>query len=222
MAAGAFLDAEPWVDWSWVSTHIPTVLGDLGQHVELTVISLVAGAIIALPLGVAAYRWTGLRLPALGLFGAFYTIPSLAFFALMVPYTGISELTALIPLTGYNVLILLRNVIVGLDEVPKDVLDAADGMGYRAFARLVQVELPLALPAMLAGLRVATVSTIGIVTIAWVIDLGGLGELIYQGFIESFRTPLTVGMVLCVALALFADVLLAGAQRVLTPWARSA
>jgi osmoprotectant transport system permease protein len=222
MAVRAFLDAEPWVDWSWVSMHVPTVLGDLGQHLELTVISLVAGSLIALPLGVAAYKVTGLRLPALGLFGAFYTIPSLAFFALMVPYTGISELTALIPLTGYNVLILMRNVIVGLDEVPKDVLDAADGMGYRPLARLLQVELPLALPAMLAGLRVATVSTIGIVTIAWVIALGGLGELIYQGFIESFRTPLTVGMVLCVALALVADLLLAGAQRALTPWARQA
>ena len=214
------LDAEPWVDWAWVATHVPTVLGDLGQHVELAVISLAGGTLIALPLGVAAYRWSGLRLPALGLFGAFYTIPSLAFFALLVPYTGISELTALVPLTGYNVLILLRNVIVGLDEVPKDVLDAADGMGYRAFARLVQVELPLALPAMLAGLRVATVSTIGIITIAWVIALGGLGELIYQGFIESFRTPLTVGMVLCIALALVADVSLAGVSRFVTPWAR--
>ena len=214
------LDAEPWIDWSWVSSHVPTVLGDLGQHVELTAISLVGGIVIALPLGVAAYRWTGLRLPALGLFGAFYTIPSLAFFALMVPYTGISELTALVPLTGYNVLILLRNVIVGLDEVPRDVLDAADGMGYRPFARLVQVELPLALPALLAGLRVATVSTIGIITIASVLDLGGLGELIYQGFIESFRTPLTVGMVLCIALALVADVSLAGVSRLVTPWAR--
>ena len=214
------LDAEPWVDWAWVTSHVPTVLGDLGQHVELTAISLVGGIVIALPLGVAAYRWTGLRLPALGLFGAFYTIPSLAFFALMVPYTGISELTALVPLTGYNVLILLRNVIVGLDEVPRDVLDAADGMGYRPFARLVQVELPLALPALLAGLRVATVSTIGIITIASVLDLGGLGELIYQGFIESFRTPLTVGMVLCIALALVADVSLAGVSRLVTPWAR--
>ncbi|TMC40934.1 MAG: ABC transporter permease [Chloroflexi bacterium] len=221
MAGHLFLDAEPWVDWAWVSTHVPTVLGYLGQHVELTAISLAGGIVISLPLGVAAYRWTGLRLPALGLFGTFYTIPSLAFFALMVPYTGISELTALIPLTGYNVLILLRNVIVGLDEVPRDVLDAADGMGYRPFARLLRIELPLALPAMLAGLRVATVSTIGIITIASVIALGGLGELIYQGFIESFRTPLVVGMVLCVAFALVADVLLAGVRRLAMPWARS-
>ena len=132
------------------------------------------------------------------------------------------DLTALIPLTLYNVLILLRNVIVGLDEVPPDVLDAADGMGYRPFARLIRIELPLALPAMLAGLRVATVSTIGIITIAAVIALGGLGELIYEGFIESFRTPLVIGMVLCVALALVADFFLAAVKRFAVPWARSA
>ena len=221
MPSSLFLDSEPWVDWSWVSTHIPTILGYLGQHVEFTVISLLAGIIISVPLGVIAQRRPALRLPLLGVFGTFYTIPSLAFFALMIPYTGISDLTALIPLTLYNVLILLRNVVVGLDEVPADVLDAADGMGYRPFARLIRIELPLALPAILAGLRVATVSTIGIITIAAVIALGGLGELIYEGFIESFRTPLVVGMVLCVALALVADVLLASARRFVVPWARS-
>ena len=221
MPSRLFLDGEPWVDWSWVSTHIPTILGYLGQHVEFTVISLLAGIIIAVPLGVVAQRRPALRLPLLGVFGAFYTIPSLAFFALMIPYTGISDLTALIPLSLYNVLILLRNVIVGLDEVPADVLDAADGMGYRPFARLLRIELPLAMPAILAGVRVATVSTIGIITIAAVIALGGLGELIYEGFIESFRTPLVVGMVLCVALALVADVSLASARRFIVPWARS-
>jgi len=219
---GVFLDSEPWVDWGWVSTHVDTILGYLGQHVQFTVISLVAGIVIALPLGVVAQRVSALRLPLLGVFGTFYTIPSLAFFALMIPYTGIGDLTALIPLTLYNVLILLRNVIVGLDEVPRDVLDAADGMGYRSFARLTRIELPLALPTMLAGLRVATVSTIGIITIASVIALGGLGELIYEGFIESFRTPLVVGMVLSVALALVADLLLAGVKRLAVPWARSA
>jgi osmoprotectant transport system permease protein len=221
MAAGPFLDAEPWVDWSWLSTHVPVVLGDLGQHLELTAISLAAGIVIALPLGVAAYRWTDLRLPALGLFGAFYTIPSIALFALLIPYTGLSTATALIPLIGYNVLILVRNVIVGLDEVPRDVLDAADGMGYRPLARLLQVELPLALPAIFAGVRVATVSTIGIVTITAVIGYGGLGALILQGLIESFHTPLVVGAVLCVVLANFADIGLAAGQRLMLPWARS-
>lgn len=223
MPARLFLDeTDPWINWSWLSSHVPTVLADLQQHVVLTIIALAGGLVIALPLGVAAYRWTGLRLPALGAFGAFYTIPSLALFALLVPYTGISEVTAEIALIGYNVLILMRNVIVGLDEVPKDVLDAADGMGYRPLARLLRVELPLALPSIFAGVRVATVSTIGIVTIAWVIGVGGLGELILQGYIESFHTPLVVGATLCVALALVADLALATAQRLTVPWARPA
>lgn len=221
MPSHLFLDDEPWVDWSWVSSHIPAILGDLGQHVEFTVISLAAGIVISLPLGIAAQRRPFLRLPLLGVFGTFYTIPSLAFFALMIPYTGIGDLTALIPLSLYNVLILLRNVLVGLDEVPADVLDAANGMGYRPFARLIRIELPLALPAMFAGLRVATVSTIGIITIASVIALGGLGELIYEGFIESFRTPLVIGMALSIALALVADFSLAGVKRLAVPWARS-
>jgi osmoprotectant transport system permease protein len=134
----------------------------------------------------------------------------------------LSGTSAEIPLIGYNVLILVRNVLVGLDSVPTDVLDAADGMGYRPFARLIRVELPLALPAILAGLRVATVSTIGLVTITAVIGVGGLGQLILRGLIESFHTPLVVATVLSIALALFADLVLAGAQRLAVPWARPA
>jgi osmoprotectant transport system permease protein len=130
--------------------------------------------------------------------------------------------SAEIPLIGYNVLILVRNILVGLDAVPPDVLDAADGMGYRRFARLIRVELPLALPSIFAGLRVATVSTIGIVTITAVIGLGGLGQLILRGLIESFHTPLVVATVLSIVLALFADLLIAGAQRLAVPWARLA
>ena len=223
MAAAPFLDqVDPWINWSWVSTHIPYLWDALQQHIVLTVIAVAGALLIALPLGVAAHRWAGLRAPSIGVFGAFYTIPSLALFALLVPYTGLSPVTAEIALIGYSVLILLRNVIVGLDAVPADVLDAADGMGYRPLARLLRVELPLALPAILAGVRIATVSTIGIVTIAVVIGLGGLGELIYQGLIESFHTPLVVGMVMCVALALVADIGLLGLQRLLIPWARQA
>jgi osmoprotectant transport system permease protein len=134
----------------------------------------------------------------------------------------LSGTSAEIPLIGYNVLILVRNVLVGLDSVPPEVLDAADGMGYRPLARLVRVELPLALPAILAGLRVATVSTIGLVTITAVIGVGGLGQLILRGLVESFHTPLVVATVLSIALALLADLILAGAQRLAIPWARPA
>jgi osmoprotectant transport system permease protein len=128
--------------------------------------------------------------------------------------------TAEVALVGYAVLILARNVMVGLDAVPKDVLDAADGMGYRPFARLMQVELPLALPTIFAGIRIATVTTIGLVTVAALIGWGGLGQLILQGFIESFHTPLVVGMALSIALAFVADLGLASIQRLALPWSR--
>ena len=216
-----FLDiVQPWIDWTWLSTHIPYVLGAVQEHVTLTLVALGGGLVISLPLGILAHRWARLRLVTLTTFGAFYTIPSIALFALLIPYTGLSGTTAEIPLIGYNVLVLVRNVLVGLDAVPPDVLDAADGMGYRPLARLARIELPLALPAIFAGLRVATVSTIGIVTITAVIGLGGLGQLILRGLIETFYSPLVIATVLCIVLALVADLLIAGVQRLAVPWAR--
>jgi osmoprotectant transport system permease protein len=211
---------DPWVNWTWLSTHVPLFLDALQQHVVLTAIAVVGGLVISLPLGVAAHRWHGLRNPILTVFGIFYTIPSIALFALLVPYTGLTATTAEIGLVGYTVLILVRNVLVGLESVPPDVLDAADGMGYRPLARLLRVELPLALPTIMAGVRIATVTTIGLVTITAVIGLGGLGQLILRGLIESFHTPLVVATVLSIALALVADVGLAGAQRLIVPWSR--
>ena len=221
MRARLFLDAQPWVDWGWPSTHVPYVWAAVQQHVELTVIAVVVGLALALLLGILAHLWRGLKLPLLAAFGAFYTIPSIALFALLVPITGLSGTSAEIPLIGYNVFILLRNVMVGLDSAPPDVLDAADGMGYRRFAKLVWVELPLALPAIFAGLRVAAVSTIGIVTITAVIGIGGLGQLILRGLIQDFRTPLVVATALCIVLATFGDLLLAGVQRLVVPWSRA-
>ena len=221
MRARLFLDTQPWVDWGWLSTHVPYVWAAAQLHVELTVIAVVVGLALALLLGILAHLWRGLKLPLLAAFGAFYTIPSIALFALLVPITGLSGTSAEIPLIGYNVFILLRNVMVGLDSAPPDVLDAADGMGYRRFAKLVWVELPLALPAIFAGLRVAAVSTIGIVTITAVIGIGGLGQLILRGLIQDFRTPLVVATALCIVLATFGDLLLAGVQRLVVPWSRA-
>jgi len=151
MPGGLFLAVDPWINWDWLSTHIPHVLDALTEHVELTAVAIAVGIAISLPLGILAQRSAFLRLGVLGFFGAFYTIPSLALFALLIPFTHLTSTTAVIPLVGYNVLILVRNIVVGLDAVPHDVLDAADGMGYRSTARLLRVELPLALPAMFAG-----------------------------------------------------------------------
>ncbi len=213
---------DPWVNWDWLSTHVQVFVDALVQHVQLTAIAIGVGFAIALPVGVIAQRRRELRGPVLTLFGIFYTIPSIALFALLIPYTGLTTLTAEIGLVGYAVLILTRNVIVGLDAVPQDVLDAADGMGYRWTARLLRVELPLAMPAIIAGVRIATVTTIGLVTITALIGLGGLGQLILQGLIQNFHTPLVVATVLSIALAFVADVAIAMGQRLALPWARNA
>lgn len=223
MSSGLFLAyVDPWINWDWLSTHVAFVLNALLAHVELTVIAVAAGFAIALPVGIIAQRQRLLRGPILTVFGIFYTIPSIALFALLIPYTGLSTLTAEIGLVGYALLILARNVIVGLDAVPRDVLDAADGMGYRPFARLIRVELPLALPAIFAGIRIATVTTIGLITITAVIGQNSLGQLILQGLIDNFHTPLVVGTALCIVLAFAADLSLALAQRLALPWARNA
>jgi osmoprotectant transport system permease protein len=223
MPAGKFLaNVDPWVNWGWLSTHIPLFEDALSQHLSLTAIAVVGGLVISLPLGVAAHRWGALRNPVLAVSEIFYTIPSIALFSLLIPYTGLTVVTAEIGLIGYTVLILVRNVMVGLEAVPPDVIDAANGMGYRPLARLLRIELPLALPAIIAGIRIATVTTIGLVTITALIGLGGLGQLILRGFIENFHTPLVVATVLSIALALVADLALAGLQRLAVPWSRSA
>lgn len=213
---------DPWVNWDWLSNHVHLFRDALLQHVILTLVAVAVALAISLPLGVIAHRWRALRNPVLTVFGIFYTIPSLALFALLVPYTGLSVLTAEIGLVGYAVLILVRNVMVGLEAVPAEVLDAANGMGYRPMARLLRVELPLALPSIFAGVRIATVTTIGLVTITAIIGLGGLGQLILVGLIENFHTPLLVATVLSIALALVADLTLAAAQRFSLPWSREA
>jgi len=223
MPTGLFLDyVDPWINWEWLSTHIPLFTRMLTAHVELTVIAVAVGFVIALPVGVIAQRVVLLRGPILTIDGIFYTIPSIALFSLLIPYTGLTTLTSEIGLVSYVLLILTRNVVVGLDAVPRDVIDAADGMGYRPFARLIRVELPLAFPTIFAGIRIATVTTIGLITITAVIGQDSLGQLILQGLTDNFHTPLVVGTVLSVLLAFVADLGLALSQRIAVPWARSA
>jgi osmoprotectant transport system permease protein len=161
-----------------------------------------------------------LRGPIFSLTGILYTIPSLALFAILIPFTGLTVLTAEIGLVSYTLLILIRNIVVGMETVPPDVREAARGMGYRPFAELLRVDLPLAVPAIMAGIRIATVTTIGLVTVTALIGEGGLGSLILDGLIRDFKTPLAVGTLLSVVLAIVADVSLAGLQRLMTPWSR--
>jgi osmoprotectant transport system permease protein len=200
-----------------------TIMGYLGEHVRLTVGAVLLGSLIALPLALLARRSRVLGGAVLGLSTIVYTIPSLAMFAFVFPVTGLSATTVLIGLTAYSLVILVRNFLVGLQGVPADVQEAARGMGYGNARRFVQIELPLALPAFMAGLRIATVSTIALTTVGVLVGHGGLGQLIYGGFNANFyRAEIVTGAVACVLLALLADLLLAGLERLLTPWARTA
>ena len=213
---------DPWVRWDWVGRHVGTILDALAEHILLTLIAVGVGLLVAAPLGLLAFRSRRWREPIFGVTGTLYVIPSLALFAMLVPFLGLTLLTAEVGLVGYTLLILIRNIVVGLDAVPADVREAARGMGYSRNRQLFSVELPLALPAIIAGIRIAMVTTIGLVTVTALIGEGGLGRLILQGLIDDFRTPLVVGAALSVALAVVADLGLSAVQRLATPWTRVA
>jgi osmoprotectant transport system permease protein len=209
------------IRWSWVGDHLDDIRDALVQHIELTGLALLFGLLLAFPLSLAAVQWPRLYGPILGFTGVLFTIPSLALFILLIPFTGLQIQTALIGLTIYTLLILVRNMVEGLRGVDRDVREAAQAMGYTRARQLFQVELPLALPVMIAGVRIATVTTIGLVTVTALIGWGGLGQLFINGFTLNFPTPIVVGIVLSALLAFTADLLLVGLQHRLTPWARS-
>lgn len=212
------------VDLGWVAKNLDQIGERLLEHIYLTVIAVVVGLVISFALALLVRRYPRAYGPTIGVTGMLYAIPSLALFALLVPITGLtSVLTAEIALVSYTLLILTRNMVEGLRGVPDDAIEAAAGMGYTPAQRLLRVELPLALPVIFAGLRIATVSTVGLVTVAALIGLGGLGYLIVTiGTARgSFGVTATLtGIVLAVGLAVIADLALLAAQRALTPWAR--
>ena len=209
------------IRWEWVGRHLDDIRDNLVQHVELTGLALLFGLLLAFPLALSAVQWPRLYGPILGFTGVLFTIPSLALFILLIPFTGLQIQTALIGLTIYTLLILVRNIVEGLRGVDNDVREAAQAMGYTRARQLFQVELPLALPVIIAGVRIATVTTIGLVTVTALIGWGGLGQLFIEGFTLNFSTPIVVGIVLSALLAFTADLLLVGLQHRLTPWARS-
>lgn len=206
---------DPWVRWDWIARNGDDIASALRQHAELTALAVALGLALAVPLALASRRWRRAEGALLAVLGVLYTIPSLALFALLVPLYGLSRLTAEIGLVGYTLLILVRNILAGLEAVPADVREAATGMGYGPARRLVEVELPLAAPVVVAGIRIATVTTIGLVTVTAVIGQGGLGALIIEGINRDFRTPVVVGSVLSVALAVVSDTGLGGLERLL-------
>ena len=208
------------IDWAWITRHAAEIGAQLGQHVTLAGLSLVFGLAIAFPLALVAVRWPRLYGPSLALTGVLFTVPSLALFILLIPFTGLSIATSLIGLTIYTLLILFRNIVEGLRAVPADVREAARALGYSKSRRLLSVELPIALPVIVAGIRIAAVTTIGMVTVTALIGQGGLGQLFITGFTLHFTTPLLVGFVLSIALAVTVDLLLAALLWWVTPWQR--
>jgi osmoprotectant transport system permease protein len=217
------LGTNPFFRWSYVTSQWGQIQGDLLQHIKLSLIAVAIGTAISIPLSILAWRFRLVRTPVFAVASTLYIIPSLALFVFLGPLTGFvaSYETAEIALVGYTLLILIWNTVAGLEAVPADAREAAIALGYSPIAALVRVDLPLALPYVFAGLRVAMATVIGLVTVTALIGLGGLGQQITYGFTIGYTPPIIVGLVFSIALAAVFDLLLVGAQRLAVPWSRS-
>jgi osmoprotectant transport system permease protein len=210
--------SQPIVDWDWIGRHTDEIRTRTWEHITLTGWAVAIGFGIALAMALLAVRWRWTFGPLAAFCGALYAIPSLALFGIMVPITGLGMVPAQTALVSYTLLILLRNIVAGLDGVAPEVREAADGMGYRPWHRIVRVDLPLAVPAIIAGLRIATVTIVGLVTVTALVGMGGYGAFINEGRIRSFLTPTLVGGVLSIALAVLFDLCFVLLERVAAPW----
>jgi osmoprotectant transport system permease protein len=210
------------IDWEWISENfwediVPAIHG----HIYLSFVSVAIALAISLPIGVLAARYRKIYPPVIFVTGLLFTIPSLALFAVLVSAgVPVGATPVIIALVAYSLLILIRNVVAGLDSVPTETIDAARGMGFTGRQILFRVELPLALPVIVAGIRIATVTVIGIATIGAYIAGGGLGKMIFDGINRDFYTMIITGAVLATALAIFADLSLLALERYLRPWTR--
>jgi len=212
--------SNPILRWEYLVDEWDQISEALWQHLRLTLLAVAIGTVVAAVLTAVALRFRWTATPISATTAALYTIPSVAFFGMLVPYTGLTVWTAVIPLTGYTLLILVTNFVAGFQSVPDSVRDAADGMGMSPARRVLTVELPVAAPLLIAGLRIATVSTVGLVTVAAIVGQGGLGRLILDGLRRTFWTPMVLGSVLSILMALALDLLIQAIGSRLTPWAR--
>ena len=210
------------IEWDWISRHTDDIQEATVQHIQIVLIAVAISVAIWVPVGILLRRRRILFATGTTAAGIIYTIPSLALFAFLVPTLGIGRTTVIVGLVLYSPLILIRNTVVGLQAVPVPVREAARGMGLTQHQTLLRVELPLALPSIFTGIRIVTVTTVGIATIGVLVGANGLGTLIYtDGLNRDFLTPIAVGGLIATVLAVVLDVLLLLAQRLLTPWARA-
>ncbi|MEV3920256.1 ABC transporter permease [Actinomadura coerulea] len=209
------------IDWGWIGEHTDTLTEHALIHLRLALLPVLFGLIISLPVGMLCRRWGWVYPPALTVSNIFYAIPSLALFMVFIQYTGLTAATVMIPLTLYSLSVLVPNVVDGLASVSDPVRQAATAMGFGPLRRLLQVELPIAVPIVIAGTRVAAVSSISLVAVGQLIGQGGLGYDIIRGYQLQFQTQIVAATVLIVLLALVTDAILVTVQRLLTPWARA-
>jgi osmoprotectant transport system permease protein len=212
------VSANPLLRWDYVVDQRTAILGAVVEHIQLTLLTVLLGLVVAAALAAIALRWTTFRPTVTATTAALYTIPSVAFFGLLVPSTGLTRTTALIPLVAYTLVVLVSSILDGFDQVPRAVEEAAEAIGLSPLRRVLGVRIPLALPVIINGLRVASVTTVGLVTLAAIVGQGGLGRLILDGLRRAFWTPLTVGALLSIVLALTLDALFVLLERRVAPW----
>ncbi|AJZ90606.1 quaternary ammonium transporter [Klebsiella michiganensis] len=208
------------IDWQWVTDNLDMIGELMLQHLQMVLLSLAMGTLLTAGMLVLSIVWPALSGPLISLSGVLFTIPSLALFILLLPWTGLSVTTAVIGLTLYSLLILLRNVLAGMQKLPADVLESGRALGYTRFGRFIEVELFLILPALFAGLRIASVTLVGLVIVTALIGQGGLGQLMILGFNQNFLTPILVSLALSLVLSLGLDLLIARLGYSLTGWTR--
>ncbi len=212
------MSANPLLRWDYVVDQRAAIVAAVMEHLQLTLLTVGLGLVVATVLAALALRWTALRPTVSATTAALYTIPSVAFFGLLVPSTGLTRTTALVPLIAYTLVVLVSAILDGFDQVPSEVEEAAEAIGLSVPRRVLGVRIPLALPIIISGVRVASVTTVGLVTLAAIVGQGGLGRLILDGLRRAFWTPLTIGALLSIVLALALDALFVLLERRVAPW----
>jgi osmoprotectant transport system permease protein len=215
-----FAQTQPFIRWDWIVDHLDEIWERTVEHSVLTGFAVVIGLVVSTALSMIALRFRRTYGPITWTAGILYTIPSIALFAFLVPFTGLSLLTAEIGLVSYTLLILIRNIVAGIDGVPAAVIESARGMGYTDRRLFWRVQVPLALPVIVAGVRIAAVTVVGLVTVTSLIGQGGYGAFILRGLRRTFATEILVGTVMSVVFAVLIDLVLLWLQRRLAPWQR--
>lgn len=208
------------IDWVWTLDNSSMIVELTLQHLEMVVLSLALGTMLTALMLLLAIIWPALSNPLMTLSSVLFTIPSLALFILLLPWTGLSMTTSVIGLTLYSLLILLRNVLAGLQKLPTEILESARALGYTRFGRFIDIEIFLILPALFAGLRIASVTLVGLVIVTALIGQGGLGQLMILGFNQNFLTPIFISLGLSLLLSLLFDLVITQTGYHLTGWTR--